>query len=151
MKYNQAIQISLLVAVLVGCSATDSSTATSATRTVPANPCMIRGASYLCHFVAESGNCPVLADEVVNVNPDGTITLSAAVSCSTITINGCTIHESNCTWSSTSQGTTCNFTSNSAITAVSDGSSASGLASMTASCSDGEACTGTYQVSYTRQ
>jgi hypothetical protein len=141
----------LLVVLLIGCSATDSSTSSSGTRTIPANPCLTTGASYLCHFEVESGNCPSLADQVVNVNPDGTITLSSSVSCTTITVDGCSTHESDCHWSYTSGGAGCNYTSTSEITVASDGSSASGLVSMTASCNDGETCAGTYQVSYARQ
>jgi hypothetical protein len=141
----------VILLMVAGCSGTDPAP-TSSTKNMPANPCATPGASYLCSFVVESGTCPAIADQVQNINPDGTLVVSSSFSCSAVTVNGCTTNKTNCTTSTKdAQGVTCNSTGNATSTFSSDGSSVNGTESMMVDCSDGSSCNGTYQVSCARQ
>jgi hypothetical protein len=110
-----------------------------------ANPCATKGATYLATFTEVSGTCGPIPSQVVNVNPDGTITDTSNETCASVYQQGCTATRNSCTWSS--QGF--NFTSTSSVTFASDGASASGI--VTLSASGAGSCAETYNVSYVRQ
>jgi hypothetical protein len=111
-----------------------------------ANPCATKGATYLATFTEVSGNCGPVPSQVVNINPDGTITSSVNETCGSVSQQGCTGNRNDCTWSS--QGY--NFLSTSSVTFSSDGTSASGIATISVS-GGGQSCTETYSLSYARQ
>jgi hypothetical protein len=111
-----------------------------------ANPCATKGATYLATFTEVSGNCGPIPSQVVNINPDGTITSSVNETCGSVSQQGCTGNRNDCTW--TSQGY--NFTSTSSLTFSADGASASGIATVSAS-GGGLSCVETYKLSYVRQ
>jgi len=127
------------VAILVAaCSSSPAAT--------QADTCATPSASYLEVITQTSGNCGAVANQVVNVNADGTITLPTTVTCATNAQNGCTLNRSDCT--DTVSGTTC--TSNSTVTFASNGSGASGTLSET--CTQGSAsCASSYSITLTRQ
>lgn len=128
------------LALAWGCGGSGGST------TLNANPCATPGATYLGHFVEQSGTCGPIPDQIINVNPDGTLSSSMAVSCAQTTVAGCTTQNTDCM--STSAGSTCSVTSD--VTFSPDGTSASGLE--TARCTySGGSCTSTYNVTATRQ
>ena len=110
-----------------------------------ANPCATKGATYLATYTAISGNCGQIPSTIVNVNPDGTITNANQIACASEYDQGCTHTANSCTWSS--QGY--NFTQTSSVTFSSDGASASGIVSLSAS--GAGSCAGTYNVSFVRQ
>lgn len=112
-----------------------------------ANPCATPGATYLDHFVEQSGGtCGAIPDTIININPDGTVATTASVSCATKTQTGCTARDSGCTV--TTNGTTCTVTTD--ITYAADGTSATGLESL--SCTTGnQTCTSSYSVASRRQ
>jgi hypothetical protein len=110
-----------------------------------ANSCATKGATYLVTFTEVSGNCGPVASQIVNVNPDGTITNPNNITCAGSSVQGCTINNNACTYSS--QGYNVTFTTS--VTFSSDGASASGLESF--SISGAGSCTETYRVSYLRQ
>jgi hypothetical protein len=83
------IQLSVILAMVLGCSGTGGGGG-SGVKDMPANPCATPGASYLCTYSIESGDCPAIANQVVNVNQDGTIVVNSSTSCSSLTVNGCT-------------------------------------------------------------
>ena len=57
---------------------------------IAANPCATKGATYLATSTEVSGNCGPVASQVVNVNPDGTITSRAAKRAGARSVQGCT-------------------------------------------------------------
>lgn len=137
---REAIGVVVATAAVLTCSSS------SSTSHPLANPCATKGATYLEHFVQESGDCGALPDEIVNIGADGTLTSSSSVSCATVSQNGCTAQDSDCT--TTNNGVTCMVTTD--VTFARDGSSASGLESVTCT-GNGASCTSTYQVSAARQ
>lgn len=128
--------------LLIGCSS-----APDPTPPTKANGCATPGATYLSHFVEQSGGtCGPLADVLVTVSKEGTLP-GPAVSCQTRTETGCTTLATNCTTSAVN-GLTCHVTSD--VTYASDGRSGSGTE--TASCSGASTtCSSTYQITITRQ
>lgn len=144
------LQLAVILVTVLGCSGTDSNN--SGVKSMPANPCATPGASYLCTYSVESGDCPALANQVVNVNPDGTIVVNSSTSCSSLTVSGCTSNMTHCTMSNRdAQGVTCNGTFNGTNTFSSDGVSSTATESMSIDCSDGSFCNGSYQASCVRQ
>ena len=111
-----------------------------------ANPCATPGASYLASFAEVSGNCGPIPSQVVNINPDGTVSGGTSMNCAGQSQQGCTANLTDCKWSAKGY----DFTMTSHVTFASDGSSASGLASFGAS-GNGVACSETYQLTYARQ
>jgi hypothetical protein len=130
-----------VLAVLVACSSTP------APQAKPANPCATVGATYEVSFVEQAGGtCGPVPSAIVNISPDGTVAGSQSVSCATVTQEGCTAHDSGCTFAG--NGTTCTGTTD--VTFAADGSGATGLE--TISCSNASAsCTSTYNTTETRQ
>ena len=123
------------------------SSSSSGPERAPANPCATRNATYIESCTETSGNCPSIPQQVINVNPDGTITLPTPISCATVTQTGCTARDSDCTFS-TSNGT--QGTETFETTFASDGSSATGV--ITVTLTNGSAsCTGTYECMMTRR
>lgn len=133
-----------IVACTVACGSSYTSGPALANK---ANPCATPGATYLSHFVELSGGtCGPIPDEILNINSDGTIPGSQSFSCQTVTQDGCTARDTGCI--TTTNGTTCTATTD--VTFATDGSSASGLE--TVSCSNvSTTCTSTYSVSFTQQ
>lgn len=131
------------VALLVGCSSTSASPTSPSTN--QANPCATKGATYLFHSVETAGGtCGPVPDQIVNINADGTVP-GPGVTCEAITQTGCTARNTNCT--STTGANPCKSTTD--ITFTADGTSASGLQTM--SCTDATgSCTSTYKVTATR-
>ena len=109
------------------------------------NPCATRGATYLATFTEVFGNCGPIPSQVITVNPDGTITTSVNPNCGISSVEGCTVTNSNCTWSA--QGV--NFLSTYSVTFASDGMSASGIATLSAL--SGGQCFESYKLSYVRR
>ena len=103
--------------------------------------CVTAGGSYVRHFVEETGTCGNLPD-MLYVGLEETIPTD---SCAGTTITGCTVHGSDCRYMIMSS-VSCLL--NYSITFASDGSNASGLATM--KCVGSGACTSTYQVTYER-
>lgn len=142
------LTIGLLLS-LVACSSSSPTSAPGSTKsqvtTSKANPCATPGATYQVHFVEQpNGTCGTLSDQIININPDGTINVS--FSCEKVVASGCTVQGTNCVGEA--DGVSCTGTSDS--TFASDGSSASGVETL--SCSDSTSgCTSTYQVTFTRQ
>lgn len=137
-----------LVAVCVACSSSGGNGATSSgsTSALKANPCATKGATYLETFTEQSGNCGMLTSQVVNINPDGTITTTVQISCAMQTQAGCKTQATDCTWSA--NGYSYNETLES--TFAQDGSSATGIATVTAM-GKGQSCSSTYNITITRQ
>jgi len=118
---------------------------------LPANPCATPGATYLSHLEQTSGNCPDIADSIINVTEDGKIPSPAGVTCQVMEQDGCTAHNSNCKMKVPVNGGSCTFTFTTSVTFEEDGSSASGLETLSGSCSDGSSCSGTFKSTFTRQ
>jgi hypothetical protein len=113
---------------------------------VAANPCATKGATYFVSETELSGNCGPVPSSVFNVNPDGTITTGTNETCGSISVQGCTLNKNSCTY--TSQGYSITYTSS--VTFSSDGTTASGLDTTSAS-GGGQSCTSTYTLSAVRQ
>ena len=143
MRAFRQIGATLGTLCLVACS----SEASTPSATTKANPCATPGATYLSHFVEQSGGtCGPLADVLVTVNKDGTVT-GPPVSCQDRTETGCRTQTTDCTTTSI-KGLTCHFTTD--VTYTSDGSSGAG--SEVGSCAGGAStCTSSYQVTVTRR
>jgi hypothetical protein len=133
-KLNATLPLLGLVTCAVACGASAPAN--------KANPCATPGATYLSHFVELSGGtCGPIPDEIMNINSDGT--LPQSLSCQTVTQDGCTARNTDCTTNGA-----CTVTTD--VTFATDGSSASGLE--TVSCSTASAsCTSTYRIGSTRQ
>jgi hypothetical protein len=127
-------------------SALSCGSSSSSPTSAKANPCATRGASYLEAFTEESGNCGTIPSELVNVGSDGTLTESTPITCATVSQTGCTARDSDCTFSSMGY----NFTETSDVTFTADGSSASGVVTLSGS-GNGQVCTSTYDITFTRQ
>ena len=108
------------------------------------NPCATRGATYLVHYSEVSGNCGYLPDEILNTSPDGS---TVSITCDEVTQTGCTARDTNCRMSSGG----CNQTFTFETTFTKDGSSASGIMTISLDCSDGSGCKSTYTYTYDRQ
>jgi hypothetical protein len=132
------------VVVLVACGSSSKSSSEQ-----QANPCATRNATYLETFTEMAGGtCGPIAQEIVNIGSDGTISNGASISCAMTQQDGCTARDSGCT-TTTSNG--CTATIQTDVTFAADGSSASGLESVTVTCPSGSSCGSTYQVSAQRQ
>jgi hypothetical protein len=127
--------------LLVACSSNSSGTSTPS-----ANPCATKNATYLETLTQVSGNCGPIASQVVNISAEGTVVLPAQVTCASLTETGCTTRATDCTL--TTQGVT--FTETFESTFASDGSSATGIVTLTGS-ANGGSCTSTYDITMTRQ
>jgi hypothetical protein len=117
----------------------------SSTSTDEANPCATAGATYLETSTEEAGGtCGAVSPQIITISQDGT--LATSETCTTIMQTSCTAQDSGCV--TTSNGVTCTSTTD--VTFASDGSSASGL--ITLSCTEGAtSCVSTYNVSIQRQ
>jgi hypothetical protein len=136
----------VLLGICVGTVAC-SSTSGTGPGTETANPCATPGASYLESFVEQSGGtCGAIPSEVVNINPNGTLTTATPITCAKVTQTGCTAQDTDCTFSSMGY----NFTNTFDVTFASDGSSASGVATITGS-GNNQSCASTYNISFVRQ
>lgn len=113
----------------------------------PANPCATRGSTYLQSSTEISGDCGPIPDQIVNINPDGTITQDTPLTCDSVTQEGCTARDTGCKWT-TSEGVSWAMTFETAFKA--DGSSATGIEMIRGS-GNGQTCTSTYNVSMTRR
>ncbi len=111
-----------------------------------ANPCATAGATYLETLTQTSGTCGPIASQVVNVSPDGTLTLPTSISCASTNQTGCTARDSDCAF--TSQGF--DFTETFSVTFAKDGSSAAGVLSLSGT-GMGMSCSSSYKVTFTRQ
>jgi hypothetical protein len=130
--------------VLPACS---SSSAASGPSSEPANPCATKGASYLETLVEQAGGtCGPITSQVVNINSDGTITTSTPLSCAHVSQTGCVAQDTDCTFSSMGF----DFSETFDVTFTSDGSSASGLITLSGS-GNGQNCASTYDVTFARQ
>ena len=138
------------IAALAGMLACASHTQTFPPDPPKANPCATPGATYLDHFAEQSGGtCGPIPDVIININKDGTLAGSGsgtAPTCQSNSGSGCTVKLNNCT--STNNGVTCTITTD--VTFAADGSSASGLETLSCSGSS-SSCTSTYKVTATRQ
>jgi hypothetical protein len=116
---------------------------------VQANPCATPGATYLEHFVQDSlSNCGAIPDEIIKINPDGTINVPAGShSCIAMTTNGCSAQNSGC--AGRVSDLDCTITSY--ITYASDGSGATGLETAHCEAISGGSCSAIYLVTVTRQ
>ena len=133
----------LWLALCVGCSGSSSGGAS----TEQANPCATKNATYLLTFTEQpGGTCGPIPSQVLNINPDATITSSASITCASGSESGCTARGTDCTW--TSQGYS--FTETYETTFASDGSSAKGVATITGT-GNGQSCASTYDTSFVRQ
>jgi len=111
-----------------------------------ANPCATPGATYYQHSTELSGNCGSMPDVIVNINQDGTITFPSNISCATQEQNGCTAHDTDCSFGNGDVSCQESFDT----TFADDGSSANGL--LTLSCDNGsQSCISTYSISMTRE
>lgn len=110
-----------------------------------ANPCATKGATYFQHLVeANNGTCGTIPDTIINIGTDGTIP-GSDFDCDASTQNGCTARNSGC--KTNKDGVNCSTTTS--MTFKDDGSSASGLISI--SCSGAAVCSSTYQATLSRQ
>ena len=125
--------------LIVGCSS-------GSGQTVQADSCLTAGASYLVSYTETSGNCGPVPSEVINVSSSGVIVSPVQVSCASDTVSGCMVQESDCSY--TDDGDT--FTYSSDVSFASNGSSGSGVFSVSATGSAGT-CAGSYNITYTRQ
>ena len=90
-----------LLALVLASAACSSSTESPGPTDEAANPCATDGASYLETLVEESGGtCGPIPSELVNVNPDGTITTPTPITCAHVSQTGCTAQDTDCTFSS---------------------------------------------------
>ena len=147
MRPMRALQLSVLplaVATVVGACGGSSNSNGPTQRA--ANPCATRGATYLVTFVQMSGTCGPLASQVINISPSGTVTSAVPITCASGNQSGCMAQENDCTW--TANGFS--YTATTDTTFAQDGSSATGLESITAT-GNGTACASTYDVTFTRQ
>ena len=142
-------QIMLCALVLAACSGNNNTT--SQPETIKANACATPGTSYVVVWTDTSGNCGQVPNGVVNISPSGTITLPTTVTCESIDTEGCTTQENNCSYTASVTGGNCTITYTSASTFSANGLSATAIASLTAECSDGLGCAGSYSLVYTRQ
>src|SRR4051812_39275044 len=110
------LRIALLAFLLAACGDDGGSKAVD----YAANPCATRNATYVQAFFEQSGNCGPLPSQIVNINPDGTITSNTQISCAKVTQTGCTARNTGCKWSSDGFVFTMTF----ATTFEDDGSSA---------------------------
>jgi hypothetical protein len=110
-----------------------------------ADSCLTPGATYEEAFTETSGDCGQIPNVVVNVSPDGTIVNAAGVTCTTSVVTGCTVQNSDCTWSNKGF----DFTMTSSITISSDGSSGRGELSLGAT--GAASCASSYNVYVSRQ
>jgi hypothetical protein len=111
-----------------------------------ANSCATSGATYVETFTQTSGNCGPLSSQVINVSPSGTLTVPTTISCTSSTQAGCTIQESDCTYSADGF----DYTYSSSVTFASDGSSFAGTYSVSGT-GMGMSCASSYSISGTRQ
>ncbi len=111
-----------------------------------ANSCATPGASYVETFTQTSGNCGPLASQVINISAGGSVTLPTTISCASSTQTGCKIQNSDCTYSANGF----NYTFSSSLTFASDGSSASGVYSVSGT-GMGMSCASSYAINEQRQ
>jgi hypothetical protein len=138
------IRLALLSSLVVSCGSDSGSGPVDRA----ANPCATRGATYYQAAQEISGNCGPIPSQIVNVNPDGTITSDTKVTCAKVTQSGCTARDTDCKWAS--QGV--DFTMTFSTTFADDGSSAMGLMTVSGNGNgNGQSCTSTYSVTMTRQ
>jgi hypothetical protein len=136
-----------LAMVCVACSSNGGNgTTSSAATTEKANPCATKGATYLETATEQSGNCGQIPSQVININPDGTLTTSVAISCAMQTQTGCKAQITDCTWTANGYS----YSETGETTFASDGSSATGLVTITAM-GNGQSCSSTYSVTFMRQ
>jgi hypothetical protein len=133
-----------LCCALVACSSS-SDDGDGRTKVNQANPCVTPGATYLQMTNKIDGTCPDVPDQVINISNDGT--LANEISCDKVEQDGCRAHNTGCV---TKSGK-CNASATFSTTFADDGSSASGLLTMTVECEDGSGCVGTYETSMERQ
>jgi hypothetical protein len=115
--------------------------------TEPANACATRGATYVETFTElPGGTCGPTPPEIIRVSPGGTISNPQPIKCGMLNQEGCTSHETDCTYASS--GYADSFTREMTFTA--DGSSASGQCTFMAT-GNGIACTSTYDIAWTRE
>jgi hypothetical protein len=144
---TRTASIGLLASLLLlGCASSSDDDDNGDTGFVKANPCATPGATYLESFTTVSGDCGDVPAQIINIGNDGTVPASG-LTCQKLEQDGCRAHDTGC--QSTVNGCTGKVTTD--VTFADDGATASGLLSMTVSCSDGSTCAGTYEVSAERQ
>lgn len=116
-----------------------------------ANPCATNSSTYLVRYADKSGgNCGAIPDTILNISANGSIA-GDAPKCDASEQDGCTARSTNC--EATKNGVDCTFTAS--VTFSDDGSSASGLETVSCDASTTSnfvsACLSTYTVTMTRQ
>lgn len=131
----------------MACSSGGTGSGSNGSSTQPANPCATKNATYL-EMVSQQpgGTCGQVNSQVINVNADGTITLPTTITCASLTVTGCTTRGSDCTYTSNGDS----FTENFETTFAQDGSSATGVLSISGM-GNGASCSSTYDMTATRQ
>lgn len=140
------LRVMMCVTLLVSCGSSGTGSSSSGTTTESANPCATKGATYVETFTQQSGNCGPIPSQVININPDSTVTTSVQISCAIQTQTGCKVQVTDCTW--TSQGYM--FTETGETTFAQDGSSATGIFSITGM-GNGQSCSSSYSIEIVRQ
>lgn len=133
---------------VLGCGSSDSTPKPTDAADAPrANPCATPGATYLDTYETVSGTCGDIPANISNIGDDGTVPAAAGLTCSRVEQDGCRAHDTGCRL--TQNGCTMNATTD--VTFSDDGATATGLISLSISCSDGSSCSGTYQITSQRQ
>ena len=139
----RAMHVAVLAASLVSCGGDPD----PAPEEALANPCATPGATYFQTFTTISGDCGDIPAQIVNIGNDGTVPAAEGVSCQKVEQDGCRAHNTGC--SVTMDG--CTTTATTDVTFADDGSSATGMESVTIRCTDGSSCSGTYEVAMERR
>ena len=135
-----------LVLALSGCGGSD--TGRSGPSDAPANTCATKNASYLETLTElPGGTCGRGSLQSININADGAFTSSNPINCEHVSQTGCTATDTGCKFSS--QGV--DFAETIVTTFTEDGSSASGLLTLSSHHGNGESCASTYGVTLVRQ